>query len=68
MSNAPAIELSEIKTSTSEEKPKDSRSFRPSTIAEINRQRDYKPLTVTVGGTQIGIGCGNSVEDIGIIL
>ncbi len=42
---------------------KDDRSFRPSTLAEINAQQNYQPLVINGWN----VGCGNSVEDIGII-
>lgn len=46
---------------------KDARSFRPSTLAEINMMNRYKPLTWTVGGKKLDIGCGNSLEDVLLI-
>lgn len=47
---------------------KDARSFRPSTLAEINLMKQYKPLTMTCGSKTIGIGCGNSLEDLLLIM
>jgi len=62
-----AVELTEINPKVANLKVKDSRSFRPSSIAEINAAANYEPLTMKCGEKVIGIGCGNSVEDIGII-
>lgn len=42
---------------------KDARSFRPSTLAEINMMNKYEPLTVKCGSRSIAIACGNSLED-----
>lgn len=42
---------------------KDARSFRPSTLAEINMMNKYEPLTVKCGSRTIPIACGNSLED-----
>ena len=51
---------------------KDSRSFRPSTLEEINKINDYKPLTLfkytKKDGTVHHFGCNNSLEDIIIII
>ena len=51
---------------------KDSRSFRPSSIDEVNNMNDYKPLTffkyTKKDGTVHHIGCNNSLEDIIIII
>lgn len=47
---------------------KDARSFRPSTLAEINIMKQYKPLTMKCGNKTIGIGCGNSLEDLLLIM
>lgn len=46
---------------------KDARSFRPSTLAEINLMNRYEPLTMQCGGKTIPIGCGNSLEDVVLI-
>lgn len=43
---------------------KDARSFRPSTLAEINLMNRYEPLEVQCFGRTIPIGCGNSLEDL----
>lgn len=67
MSKSEGIELQELNVATTGGASKDSRSFRPSTLAEINAATNYSPLTMTIGGKVVGIGCGNSVEDIGII-
>mmetsp|Transcript_13815 Transcript_13815/g.27545 ORF Transcript_13815/g.27545 Transcript_13815/m.27545 type:complete len:153 (+) Transcript_13815:119-577(+) len=61
------IELKEITVTKDGGAPKDSRSFRPNTIAEINAAAGYQPLVMTMGGKTWNVGCGNSVEDIGII-
>ncbi|GMH89969.1 hypothetical protein TrVE_jg7053 [Triparma verrucosa] len=61
------IELKEVKVTSAGDAPKDSRSFRPNTIAEINAAMNYQPLTMQMCGSTWNIGCGNSVEDIGII-
>ena len=61
------VELSQIKVSQTSAPSKDSRSFRPSTIAEINLHDNYEPLTVSLCGRTWGVGCGNSLEDVGII-
>lgn len=42
---------------------KDARSFRPSTLAEINMMNKYEPLSVKCGERSIPIACGNSLED-----
>jgi len=67
-----AIEMKEIGDILPEAKNesglKDQRSFRPGSIAEIQKAANYQPLVWYVSGNEIGIGCGNSVEDIGIIL
>ena len=51
---------------------KDSRSFRPSTLEEVNKINDYKPLTLfkytKKDGTVRHFGCNNSLEDIIIII
>lgn len=47
---------------------KDARSFRPSTLAEINVMNQYKPLTMSCGSKTIPIGCGNSLEDLLLII
>lgn len=46
---------------------KDARSFRPSTLAEINLMNRYEPLEMQCGGKTYGIGCGNSLEDVLLI-
>lgn len=46
---------------------KDARSFRPSTLAEINMMNRYEPLTMNACGRTIPIGCGNSLEDVLLI-
>ena len=46
---------------------KDARSFRPSTLAEINMMNRYEPLTMQACGRTIPIGCGNSLEDVLLI-
>ena len=46
---------------------KDARSFRPSTLAEINLMNRYEPLEVQCCGKTWGIGCGNSLEDVLLI-
>lgn len=46
---------------------KDARSFRPSTLAEINMMNRYEPLELKIGGKTYGIGCGNSLEDVLLI-
>mmetsp|Transcript_21945 Transcript_21945/g.27147 ORF Transcript_21945/g.27147 Transcript_21945/m.27147 type:complete len:166 (+) Transcript_21945:120-617(+) len=51
---------------------KDSRSFRPNSISELNAMNNYKPLVIQYtkhDGTvaECHIGCGNSLEDLGII-
>lgn len=46
---------------------KDARSFRPSTLAEINMVNKYKPLTVKCGSRSVPILCGNSLEDFLLI-
>lgn len=46
---------------------KDARSFRPSTLAEINSMNRYEPLELNIGGKTFGIGCGNSLEDVLLI-
>lgn len=46
---------------------KDARSFRPSTLAEINLMNRYEPLEMKCGGKTWGIGCGNSLEDVLLI-
>lgn len=46
---------------------KDARSFRPSTLAEINMMNRYEPLTLEACGRTIPIGCGNSLEDVLLI-
>ncbi|GMI45178.1 hypothetical protein TrCOL_g10636 [Triparma columacea] len=61
------IELAEINVKSGSAAGKDSRSFRPNTLAEINASTNYQPLTVDMCGSTWGVGCGNSVEDIGII-
>lgn len=43
---------------------KDKRSFRPSTLAEINMMNRYEPLELKMCGRTIPIGCGNSLEDL----
>lgn len=65
-----AIELKEINVSSAPNPTgaKDQRSFRPNSLAELNAATNYTPLTITVGKRVINIGCGNDVEDIGIIL
>lgn len=47
---------------------KDARSFRPATLAEINMMNRYEPLTLQCGSKTIGIGCGNSLEDLLLII
>ncbi|CAM9174477.1 unnamed protein product [Ectocarpus fasciculatus] len=47
---------------------KDARSFRPSTLAEINMMNRYEPLVLKCGGKTFGIGCGNSLEDVLLIM
>ncbi|CAB1097352.1 unnamed protein product [Ectocarpus sp. CCAP 1310/34] len=47
---------------------KDARSFRPSTLAEINMMNRYEPLELKCGGKTFGIGCGNSLEDVLLIM
>lgn len=42
---------------------KDARSFRPSTLAEINMMNKYEPLTMKCGSRTVPIACGNSLED-----
>lgn len=46
---------------------KDARSFRPSTLAEINMLNRYQPLTLKCGDKVFDIGCGNSLEDVLLI-
>lgn len=46
---------------------KDARSFRPSTLAEINLMNRYEPLEVNMFGKTIPLGCGNSLEDLLLI-
>ncbi|CAN0467449.1 unnamed protein product [Hapterophycus canaliculatus] len=46
---------------------KDARSFRPSTLAEINMMNRYEPLEMSCCGKTFGIGCGNSLEDVLLI-
>lgn len=46
---------------------KDARSFRPSTLAEINMMNHYEPLEMSCCGKTYGIGCGNSLEDVLLI-
>lgn len=46
---------------------KDARSFRPSTLAELNLMNRYEPLELHCGGKTFGIGCGNSLEDVLLI-
>ena len=46
---------------------KDARSFRPSTLAEINMINKYEPLTMKCGSRTIPILCGNSLEDFLLI-
>lgn len=46
---------------------KDARSFRPSTLAEINMMNRYEPLEMKMCGKTYGIGCGNSLEDVLLI-
>jgi len=51
---------------------KDSRSFRPSSLAEINLMRNYQPLVFRYTKRngepgECNIGCGNSLEDLVII-
>lgn len=46
---------------------KDARSFRPSTLAEINLMNRYEPLEMQCCGKTYGIGCGNSLEDVLLI-
>ncbi|CAM9819455.1 unnamed protein product, partial [Choristocarpus tenellus] len=46
---------------------KDARSFRPSTLAEVNVMSNYEPLTLQCGSRSIPIGCGNNVEDLLLI-
>lgn len=46
---------------------KDARSFRPSTLAEINMMNRYEPLELKIAGKTYGIGCGNSLEDVLLI-
>lgn len=46
---------------------KDARSFRPSTLAEINMMNRYEPLELKIGDKTYGIGCGNSLEDVLLI-
>ncbi|CAM9577925.1 unnamed protein product [Ectocarpus sp. 12 AP-2014] len=47
---------------------KDARSFRPSTLAEINMMNRYEPLELKCGDKTFGIGCGNSLEDVLLIM
>ena len=52
---------------------KDSRSFRPSSLAEINARNKYRPLvfryTKKDGSPgECNLGCGNSLEDLVIII
>ena len=42
-------------------------SFRPDSMDEINAENDYHPVTMTIGGTVYGVGCGNDWEDIFLI-
>lgn len=46
---------------------KDARSFRPSTLAELNLMNRYEPLEMQCCGKTYGIGCGNSLEDVLLI-
>lgn len=46
---------------------KDARSFRPSTLAEINMMNRYEPLEWNACGRKIPVGCGNSLEDVLLI-
>ncbi|CAN0228521.1 unnamed protein product [Discosporangium mesarthrocarpum] len=46
---------------------KDSRSFRPSTLAEVNVMSNYQPLELKCGKMTVPIGCGNSLEDLLLI-
>ena len=60
------IEMKDVNVNV-EEKVKDDRSFRPSSLKEMNLANNYEPLVWNIGGREIPVGCGNDLEDIGII-
>ncbi|GMI57721.1 hypothetical protein ScalyP_jg2320 [Parmales sp. scaly parma] len=66
MASDAGIELKEVNVDTTK-KTKDDRSFRPESVAELNALANYEPLVWNIGGKTIPIGCGNDLEDVGII-
>jgi len=71
------VKMDQIESTIAEKKTakgsKDMRSFRPGSVKELNNARGYQPLAIYIkkrDGSlmEIPLGCGNSSEDLGIVV